>query len=227
MLTVLATATSDALTTLENAKEYLGVTDSKDDQFIDRLILRSSRRVTTYLGRPLLLQTYQDLLPSHGSVNLLLPRHPIKTVLRLFDSSDTGSALALSATDYRIDSRTGMLNRDRGWAWTVQIDAHAVTDLPTPGGEYRTWLVEWSAGYIGPNGTSSTGHGNTSTGQTLPEDLEEACLELIKASYLRRTRSDDIQSERVGDVSVSYREGSSTSVPATVAALLEPYRSVI
>jgi hypothetical protein len=225
MLTVLATATSDALTTLENAKEFLGVTDSKDDQFIDRLILRASRRITTYLGRPLVLQTYQTLLPSQGSVNLLLPRYPIQTVLRLFDSSDTGSAQAV--TQYRVDREAGLLNRDAGWSWTVQLDAHAVTDLPTPGGEYRTWLVEWSAGYIGPNGTSSTGHGNTSTGSTLPEDLEEACLELIKDRYLARSRSDAVQSEKVGDVSVTYRDGGSQQVPMTVAALLAPYQSVV
>ena len=227
MLTILATATDERLTTLENAKEALALTDSRDDEYLKRLILRASNRVTAYLNRPLALQTYQALLPAFGGVNLQLPRTPVRAVLNVFDGSDTGASAQLTATGYRLDPDRGWLNRDEGWTWTRQMERGALTEYAVPNGEYLNWLVKFSAGYVLPGGTSSTNHGVTSTGSTLPGDLEDACLELVRSAYLGRTREDAVQSESVGTVSVTYRAGSSRALPESVAALLEPYRSVI
>jgi hypothetical protein len=234
MWTTCATATDDKLTTLENVKEALAITDSLTDQFLDRQILRASRRIQSYLGRPLLLQTYQAVLPSYGGVNLLLPFCPVVAVDRVIDGTDTGTGgdgIELAATEYRVDHAGGFLNRDYGWRWTRQIQHGSIGDVPQVDGEYHNWLVEFSAGYIGPNGTSSTGHYNTSTGPTLPADIEDACIELVKSAYHARSRSDDIASESVGDVSVSYRGPSmgsgSRALPQTVKEYLEPYRSMV
>lgn len=227
MLTVCGSATDDRLTTLANAKELLQLTDSADEQFLDRLIVRASRRIRNYCGREFSLQTYQDILPSYGRVYLQLPEYPITQVLRVFDGSDTGTDTELSATEYRVDKAEGRLYREAGWAWTAQVQEGALTTFPPPDSEARRWLVEWSAGYTGPDGTTSTGHGASSTGSTLPADLEDACLELVKASYKARSRPGDVQSESVGDVSVTYKAGGTRVLPETVEDLLAAYRSVI
>ena len=123
-----------------------------------------------------------------------------------------------------------MLNRDDGWCWSNQIDAGAITAIPVPNGEYKRWLVEFSAGYVGPRGAdSNTGFGTTATGATLPGDVEDACLELVKSAYLSRARTDEVQSESVGDVSVSYFKGlgGGRAMPQTVKDLLTPYRSLL
>lgn len=232
MWTTCATATDERLAKIEDVKEALSITDSVYDQFLERQILRASRRITSYIGRPLLLQTYQAILPSFGSVNLMLPAYPIVSVDRVVDGTDTGpgTGVELTATEYRVDSANGCLNRDMGWRWTRQIQRGTLNDLPMPDGEYHNWVVEFSAGYIGPYGTSSTNHSNVSTGPTLPEDIQDACIELVKSAYHTRSRSDDVRSESVGDVSISYG-GTGVSggraLPDSVKAFLEPYRSLV
>ena len=228
MVTVLATATQERLTKVSDALEALRLTDEGETAYVERLIDRASSRIVTYLGRPLALQTYRALVPAYGNTALRLPRYPIVGVSFVMDGSDT-TGTALTATDYRVDAQDGHLNRDLGWAWSKQYRAGELTTDPVPGGEERQWLVEFSAGYRLAAGTS-TGHYNTATGVTLPADIQDACLELVKERYLARTRSGDVQSESVGEASVTYRDGfrdNVGSLPKTAQDLLDPYRSVI
>lgn len=230
MLTVLTSATDVRLTTVANVKEVLNLTDSVDEPFLDRLILRASARVASYCGRELLVQKYQTVLPSYGGPHLQLPQYPIVSVSRVFDGSDTGpgGSVELSATEYQIDQAEGQLYRDYTWRWSKRLDPHTVSDMITPDGERRKWLIEFTAGYVGPKGTTSTGLiGSTSTGSTLPAEIEDATIELVKSAYLARKRGDDVKSESVGDVSVTYKDTGSRALPQTVKDLLDPFRSVI
>lgn len=237
MQTVLIAATDEALTTREDVKEILELTDSVHDEFLTRAIGRVSRRISTYLQRPLALAKYQAVLPAYGGVNLQLPVYPVRDVLRVFDGTDTGTATALSATEYRLDAARGWLNRDAGWPWTRQVEDRSASpvDVVVPDGEYKNYLVEFTAGYVLAPGLStgsalwSTAGGSTATGQTLPEDIEEAALELTRMAYLQRKRDPGVVSERLGNVAVTYETGGpsgAVGIPATVAAWLTPYRSV-
>lgn len=232
MVTVLVTATSDALMTLADLKEDLGTTSTGTDAAMQRFIERASARVARYTGRQLTVQRYQAFLPSYGGLTLQLPHRFIRTLFSVRDGTDTGQAV-LSNTGYRFDADRGQLSRDEGFNWSAQY-SHDINGDPAVGAEYPRWLVEYSAGFIPAGGkdSGSTWEGTTSTSSTVPPDLQEAVSLLAQRTWLQRARDPNIASERVGELSVSYREGGSVNesyngMPSDIADILAPYRSII
>lgn len=230
MITVLNTATSELLASLADVKEALSITDNVTDETLTRFIARASRRIAMYCGRQFLLQRYQVFVPSYGGVTLQLPHREIRTLFSLFDSSDTGSTM-LTNTGYRLDSVRGQIARDEGFPWSAQFSQDLTGD-PAVGAEYPRWLLDYSAGFIPSGGKESTWDGTTSTSSTVPPDLTDAVIGLVQRSWLGRGRDLSIQSERVGELSVSYHnslQGASqgSSLPSDVTDLLAPYRSLI
>ncbi len=227
LLTTCSSATSDLLVSLADVKEAMNLTDEAYDQTLTRMIRRASSRIETYCGRPLLSQVYQAALPSYGSPILQLPRYPVRSVLRVFDGTDTGTGTELSSTDYRVKAEVGQLYRDQGFAWTYVMD-HDVAPYPEPGKEYTRWMVEFSAGYVPAGGkdSGSTGDGTTSTSCTVPMDLQEAAISLTRNMWMGRTRDSSVTSKRVGELAVTYGDQSGGIVSTEIAELLAPYRSL-
>ncbi len=62
MITTCATSTDSRLVTLEDVKDAMAITDAQYDETLARFIRRASARIETYVGKPLLLQTYQVVL---------------------------------------------------------------------------------------------------------------------------------------------------------------------
>lgn len=230
MITVLNTSTSERLATISDIQAELSTT-STNESLLGRLIDRASARASAYCGQPLTVQRYQAKLPSYGGVRLQLPHRNIRTVFFVRDGTDTGQE-AVSSTGYRINAKAGQLERDEGWNWSAQFD-HSIVSEPIAGNEYRRWLVEYSAGYIPADGkdSGSTWDGTTSTASNVPLDLGDAAIGLVRRSWFSRSRDLSVSSERVGELSVTYRDpGSSEAsggVPAEVKDLLAPYVSII
>lgn len=235
MLTILVTATDEKLTNLENVKEVLDLTDTKYDELIIRYIDRASRRVVSYVGKPLALTQYQAILPAYGGINLQLPTYPIRNVIRAFEGTDTGLDLELTSTDYRVDKDRGWLNRDSGWTWTRQTDFRqsVPAELIAPGSEFKKYLVEYNAGYVLKGGLTTasslwtTADGSTATGSTLPDDYEEATIELVRVRFLGRLREPGTLTEKIGDTMVRYGERDKSGLPDSVRDILDPLRSMI
>lgn len=227
LLTVCSTATGEMLVSVADVKEALAITDAQHDEALTRFVRRASSRIETYIGRPLFDQVYSVVLPSYGGPILQLPRHPVRSVLRIFDGTDTGaSSVELTSTEYMIDYERGQLSRVGGWPWTYTAYTD-VAPFPEPNEEYPRWLVEFSAGYVPAGGkdSGSTQDGTTATGTTVPMDLQEAAISLTRSTWFARTRESGITSKRVGELSITY--GSPTgSIPNEVAAIVAPYRSV-
>jgi uncharacterized phiE125 gp8 family phage protein len=225
LLTVCSSSTDGMLASLADVKEAMDITDDGDDATLTRFVQRASSRIESYCGRPLLNQTYQAALPSYGGMKLQLPRYPIRSVFRVFDGTDTGTAYELSSTEYRVDAENGQLVKSDRWPWTFTSYPEV---SPFPGEEETRWLVEFSAGYIPANGkdTGSTQDGTTATGTTVPPDMQEAAIQLTRSLWLSRKREPGVASKSVGELSISYRMQSG-SMPDEVASLLAPYRSVI
>lgn len=229
IVTILSAATSDLLVPIEDVKEVLQITDSVNDEALRRVIRRASARIASYIGYEPLMQRYRAQLPSYGGVTLQLPHRHIRSVLSVFDGLSTDEASELSATEYRVDTQRGQLQNDAGWPWTWQ-QRQGLTLEPEPGNEYARWTIDYSAGFVPVNGKTSTWDGSTSTGPTLPADISDACILLVKDSWDRRSRTGDVQSERVGELSITYRDSSSDrlgGLPGEVADMLRPYRSLI
>lgn len=222
-LTTVTTATDDRLAALADVKDALDITDGKFDQTLERMIRRASRRIESHLQRPLLMQTYHVVMPGYGRDALRLPHYPVRGVLGVFDGTDTGSAAELLATEYRLDKEAGLLSRDEGFDWTFDTNSDVII-WPEPGQETPRWLVRFSAGYVGPSGTSNTGNGASSTGVTLPQDIQDACISLVRTMFFNRKQADNVTSKRVGEISISYGQQTG-GLPDDVLAALSPYRS--
>lgn len=226
IVTVMTSATGDMLATVADVKDALDLTDNAADKTLERFIGRASRRIARYLGRDLSLQKYQAVMPAYGGVNLLLPKYPVRSISRVFDGTDTGTATELSSTEYRLDADRGLLNRDEGWEWTYQT-GRTISSEPLPGEEYKNWLVEFSAGYILPAGkdSGSTWDGTTATGPTLDADVQDACIEMVRNMWLSKDREPGVISEKVGDLSITYGPGES-GIPESIKDILAPLRSL-
>jgi hypothetical protein len=231
MITVTQASTSDLLVSVADIKEVLDITDSAYDAMIERLLSRATARIQNYCGKPLLVQRYDVRTPSYGSVNLSLPHRFIRTLFAVRDSSSTGQD-ALSSTGYSLDVNKGLLYRSEGWEWSAQFNANSIVSDPVVGAEYRRWYLDYSAGFIPAGGkdSGSTWDGTTDTGQTVPADLQEAAIGLVSRSWRSRLRDPDVASERVGELSITYRDTQSArgslGIPEDIADLLRPYRSI-
>ena len=98
------------------------------------------------------------------------------------------------------------------------------------GSEERPWLADYRAGwtYAGLDTGSpnwSTEKGTTSTGQrTLPGDVEEAVIQKVSRVY---SGTDDIVSEKIGDLAVNYRSQGTDAAGTTAEKILGRYRRFI
>lgn len=243
MLTICASSTESQLATVTTLKQALGITGSTDDELLGRLLNAASEAVDRFVGYPILAQVYSETVAAYGGLTLSLSRTPVRAVLRLFDSSATSGATELLSSEYRVDRPAGLLQRDQGFAWTIGQPwqggmpfpgAYGLTGTLQPRSELSPWLVEYVAGATlgGIDSASSlysTKGGTTSTGRTLPYDLEEAAIATAGAWYQARKQDPTIQSKSVGDLSITYRSAgpdpaAPSSVPPRAQALLAPWR---
>jgi hypothetical protein len=95
-----------ALTNVDNVKEYLRITDSGDDSFIGRLISAAQVQVAQYCRRQLISGTVtSEKHDGDGSSDTLQLREwPAASITTI-----TVDGVALSGSDYELDTRTGQL----------------------------------------------------------------------------------------------------------------------
>lgn len=230
------TTTGTVMMELFKATTTANVDSTQQIQYLSTLIRRASAWAERYVGRPLLLQVYSETLPAAGDNLLVLGRRPVVAMLRLFDSTATCSATEFCSTDYRIeDADAGFLGRDIGFEWTAQElygagrFALGLTSAILPGREERPWYAEYVAGYVPIGGVATSSdnwstagpNGTTTTGRTLPDDIEQAVIFKVREWWEGLS---GVESERVGDLAVSYSRSCETLGPAE--SLLDPYRSL-
>jgi hypothetical protein len=208
MLTVCTSTTQDDLVFLEDVQELLNA-PSSDEAYLARLITRTSKWAETYVGFPLLAQTYVESVPGTGLKSLLLARTPIRSIAKIIEgSSSTEDGTILDSTSYYVeDADAGIIRRDSGFTWAPQVSG-GIADAIVPGSETRNFFVEYEAGYLFP--------GDETTGPDIPPDIQQAVIEKVAQLY---ERSGQVASKRLGDYSVNYR----TDGPDGPAQLLDPY----
>lgn len=165
----------------------------------------------------------RETVAGYGSQRLVLSRTPLRKIARMFDATDTCEATEYCSTDFRIDDADAgfvTLTGDAGFAWNT-LWQQGITRFPSPPRVVRPWLVEYEAGWV-LNETSSTCAAwvSTSTGRTLPEDVERAIL--LKAASFYQGTAGTMQSMKVGPLSINY--GSNDVDP--IRELLAPFRRV-
>ena len=252
MITTCVASTDRYLTTTSFVKSVMGIVTTSDDATISAQILAASKWAESFIGYPLTVQTYQETLAGYGRRTVRTQYTPLRSVQRLFNGgTDTGTNTEIQTSEFRVeDADAGMLSliSGGGFSWTaggvgpgqfgwgsLYTGPEASIPLspftPLPGEEERPYLVEYVAGYTlkgvdTGSANYSTVQGSTSTGRTLPEDIELA-VALRVQQY--REGSVSVASESLGDMSVNYRSESAADTMVDAQrpeGLLVSYRRV-
>lgn len=226
-LDIVTETTEIGLTTVATVKTELGITTTSNDARIELLVRRATAWAETFVGYPLLAKRYRETLAGYGTRNLMASRTPVRSIASLFFGTDTGDdATQLLTTEFGLESKPGFLTRTDGWEWSVPVQQDYEL-RPVPGEEYQPWLIDYVAGFTldGLSSSSpnwSTEKGTTSTGRSLPYDIESAVIRKTVSVY---TGIDGVFSKKVGDLAIIYGVGAQSGVVVDQAAeLLKPWR---
>ena len=190
------------LTVLATVKTELGITDSDSDAWLQSKITQTSVAIASACRRVFQQETIADYF------NLGWRSCDEALVLSRFPVNEvvsvTESNSVLPVDQYDVDSSKGMLYRMRG-------DCRSAWT----GGRIA---VTYSAGYV--------------LLTTLPHDLEQACILLVKQNYFAKTRDPLIKSVAIPGVSTydywvgSTGKGGGGGMPPEVQTLIEPYKTI-
>ncbi len=218
---------ADALTTLSAAKEELGIPadDVSQDQRIKRLINAATSAIGKYCDRDFARATITaETHPMAGGLRVVFKRTPIVSIV-----SVTANAAVIPSTSYLLENADAGIvffpaglpeygTRRRGIAQDIQPGTHSPL---------------LSLAYVGGYVTAQQARvGGELAGEdvTLPDEIETACLDLVGYYKAQRGQIGEIQSESVGDASVTYRADpgaaseSNIGIPAHIRGRLNPYR---
>ena len=106
-----------------------------------------------------------------------------------------------TASEYTYDYDTGRLSIDPSWWAQWPMDRGVMPDAA------KSVLVEYTAGY-----------------ETVPDDIEQACIEVAAMMYRDRRRDSGLASESLGDY--SYTRANRAEVDAVMAGLLADWREI-
>ena len=106
-----------------------------------------------------------------------------------------------TASEYTYDYDTARLSIDPSWWAQWPMDRGTMPDA------VKSVLVEYTAGYA-----------------TVPDDLEQACIEVAAMMYRDRRRDSGLASESLGDY--SYTRANRAEMDTTMASLLADWREL-
>lgn len=182
----------NALTTLEKAKQFLGIpaTDNSQDDFLTFSINSASATIEKYCNRIFALKTFTEFKQGRGSSKLILDNFPIvKVTSVMIDDQD------VDVTTIRPLSDTGMIYRPNGGFPAFVKGGRFLHPKPDEH-EYNV-LVEYQAGYVLPKDET------TENPRTLPFDIEMACLRMLRIMKKDKEVSEGqnliLKREQIGD----------------------------
>lgn len=241
-LSICVGSTDQDLTTTSALKLVLGTTSTATDAYLSTLIRSASKWAENYIGVPLTAQSYSETIAGFGRLQLMANRTPLRAVDRVLDATDSGNANQIYTSQFQLaDADAGLLTREEGWQWNPRFAAHGfdaalpLSLVPMSGQEVKTFLVDYRAGFVYGGMTTdsanwSTEKGTTSTGRTLPEDIELAVVWRAQVMYQNRGQG-EVTSESLDDLSVNYRslgtDAASGDAMTGSKDLLAPYRRFV
>lgn len=150
-------AASD-LTTLANAKQWLGVTVTTDDALLTRLVTAASNFMQTWMNRQIANQSYSETRNGTGGQRLMLANYPVTAVASLYISG-----IQILPTTYPMNG------------------------YQTPGFLFDTTQL-YLVGYDFCRGPQNIAVSYTAGFASTPLELEQACIELIGMKYREKDR---------------------------------------
>ena len=176
------------LTTLDNVKAWLGVTNTDSDELLSRLIAAASQFIQTWAGRSFAVQDYSERRDGNGGRQMLFADFPVLSVSRV----------AVNRREIPPIVEAG----DNGYSFTpskLTLDGFVFNR-----GELNV-LLEYKAGY-----------------ETVPADVEQACIEMIALRFKERDRI-GFQSKSLAGETVTFFIKDMTD---SAQSILNGYRKV-
>lgn len=213
MLEVVASASDYLLTTLENVKDTLQIQSAADDDFLNRLIKSRSGRAATWCRRVFASEgVRQTVRRQQRNYSFAQFAEPSSIELDRFPVSSVASVkedgITRDPSQYEVDSASGLLWRLSGSGCRIAWCATVV-------------CITYTAGYQLPGWEPIDGV------EALPGEIEEAAIEIVRQSYLERTRDRATKAEDIPGVrSVQYWVGPvpGADEDADIPDGLRPYR---
>lgn len=204
IVTVTSAAVSRKLIEPSYARDMLGlgvseVTDAKLDVMLDGV----SAFIERWCNRKLIYETVSERWrPNQTLDRIWLTRWPVVSITSITEDDDT----ALTSAYWEVDYDTGELFRLDGDDARISWDAQKV-------------VIVYKAGYVPAD----------ETGASVPDDLRDGALELLKSRWFALERDPYLRSEEVpGLAKYSYGFGSAaqsgSDMPPEAEALLSSYR---
>lgn len=204
-VTVTTAAEHTNLTTIPDVKAALGVSSSRFDKTIERLIEAATNAIEEFVMHVYARQTYSETLAGSAHPVLLVTHVPIVgTPTVVCDSSPI--------TDFIVqDAEAGSLYRELGWAVRAWV-GWDTEPRERQGTSQLNYTITYEAGYIMPGEED----------RDLPKQIEQACVETVVAWYRGQRRDPAVKSKKVGDLALTYGDAASGALglPATARALL-------
>lgn len=195
---VITAAIDKDLTTIEAVKDVLGITDTDTDEFFTTLITRASKAAVQFCRREFAKEQVKETIHGTGTARLWLERMPLVSI-----TSVTYEGTAVDADEYAIERHgKGTVLRENKWTLNTYGD-----DIPKP-----DWEITYWAGWALPSQLD----------RDLPEDIEQACIEMVKTWYYARCRDGSLRTEEVVDVWQGTYSGQ--AIPMAAKQLLNPWR---
>lgn len=194
---------SYALTSVQRQKDFLGISNDVYDTILERLINSVTEFIERYCDRRFKQTTYTNqVYDGTGTDELLLKNYPVTTFTSLEkrDSADNQSSFStVDSQNYFIKLTEGIIVYVGG----IELDWKSNVYWET-GGYFVKLPQHYRATYI-------AGYDfNVATGTYLEDvglgDLEYAVWKLVAKTFNQRKGTDDIQSESIGEYSVTYRK---------------------
>lgn len=195
------------LTTLARAKNFMEIGGAGDDGLIESLINMVSDFIESYCDRRFIQTAYSnEVYDGNGMTELLLKQYPVASAssftLQRRDTVDNNSSFStIASQDYFVKYNEGIV-------------AYVNDNFYPYPQHYR---ISYTAGYA---------FDNAGAGATLESvgigDLEFAVWKLVNQAYKNRRVSANVQSESIGDYSVSFRK--QVMMDEELRAILDKYR---
>jgi hypothetical protein len=206
---------SEALTTVKRVTEALdleAVTPRQSGQII-RLINSSSRLISRFCARSFKLATLSEKVPGFGTDAIQVDVPPIKTLTAIAFKDDDPIDLA----DVEFEGAT--IKRPGGFSWTAQRFVADISQQKLAGTELRNWKVDYTGGYVLPRDDGDANAPVNGAATDLPEDLEDACIELVRRKWFKLSRDPTLRSEKALSYSAAYNNKDLTDdIKATLNA---------
>ncbi len=171
----------EALTSVADVKELLGITGSIQDNLITRNINYATKIILNYCGVTSFNSTaYVEYYDGIGGNELVLRNKPVidMTSVEWRDEAGNNASFELLDTeDFFVDEEAGIIK-----------------SLIGLGGTYHNWKITYTAGYA-----------------TIPDDLAEACARMAAYMLENGTAGTSIKSKQEGQRKVEYFDSSTAS----------------